>query len=430
LAGRTTGLSSGPIGCCFDSWPYCGQVPFASDPEWMSGALEGVVDRMVGLRRDIHAHPELAWREVRTSALVTDELVRAGLSPSPLPGGTGLVCDIVGAEAGPTVALRADLDALPIDDETDVAYRSVIPGVAHACGHDVHTAVVLGAGLGLARLAAAGKLPGRVRLVFQPAEEVSPGGAEVALGAGALDGAGRVFALHCDPRVDAGSVGLGVGPITAAMDSIRVRLSGPGGHTARPQLTVDVVAALADIVVRTPALLSRCVDPRAGLSLVWGSVTAGSAHNVIPQHGEAAGTVRVLDPSVWASAAELIPRLVEEIAAPYRAQLEIDYRREVPPAVNDPEATAAFRAAAIALLGPTAVHDTFQSMGAEDFAWFLARVPGVMARLGVRRPGTLNAPDLHCGDFVVDEAAIGCGARVLVAAAMSALRDLRRKAII
>jgi amidohydrolase len=395
----------------------------------VSRALDGLVDRMVVLRRDIHIHPELAWQEVRTSALVAHELALAGLAPTALPAGTGLVCDIVGDGLGPTVALRADLDALPIDDEKDVAYRSSIPGVAHACGHDVHTAVVLGAGLGLARLAAAGKLPGRVRLVFQPAEEVLPGGAVAVLTEGALDGVGRVFALHCDPRVDAGSVAVRAGPITAAMDSMTVRLSGPGGHTARPQLTVDLVAALADVLVRTPALLSRRVDPRAGVSLVWGSVTAGSADNVIPQHGEAAGTVRVLDRSVWGSLAELIPRLIEEIAVPYQARVEIDYRRGVPPAVNDPEATEAFRAAATDLLGPPGVYETPQSMGAEDFAWYLDRVPGVMARLGVRRPGTLDAPDLHCGDFDVDEAAIGCGARVLLVAAMSALRDPRLRAV-
>jgi amidohydrolase len=391
----------------------------------LSRALDGVVDRMVVLRREIHAHPELAWHEVRTSALVTHELVRAGLSPTPLPTGTGLVCDVVGDVPGPTVALRADLDALPIDDEKDVPYRSSVPGVAHACGHDVHTAVVLGAGLGLARLAAAGELVGRVRLVFQPAEEVVPGGALAALAAGALGGASRVFALHCDPRVDAGSVAVRVGPITAAVDSITIRLSGPGGHTARPQLTVDLVSALADVLVRTPALLSRRVDPRAGLSLVWGTVTAGSGDNIIPQHGEATGTVRVLDPAAWASAAELIPRLIEEVAAPYLAQVEVEYQRGIPPAVNDPEATEAFRAAAATTLGPQSVQETPQSMGADDFAWFLDRVPGVMARLGVRRPGMLDAPDLHCGDFDVDEAAIACGTRVLVVAAMSALRDPR-----
>jgi amidohydrolase len=383
---------------------------------------------MVVLRRDIHAHPELAWQEVRTSALVAHELKQAGLVPTLLPTGTGLVCDVVGDMRGPTVALRADLDALPIDDEKDVAYRSSIPGVAHACGHDVHTAVVLGAGLGLARLAAAGGLPGRVRLLFQPAEEELPGGALAVLAAGALDGVGRVFALHCDPHLDAGCLGVRAGPITAAVDSITVRLSGPGGHTARPQLTVDLVAALADVLIRTPALLSRRVDPRAGLSLVWGQVTAGTADNVIPQHGQAAGTVRVLDPDVWVSAGQLISRLIEEIAAPYQALVEIDYRRGVPPAANDPDATAGLRAAAVALLGPLFVRETSQSMGAEDFAWMLSRVPGVIARLGVRRPGQPDAPDLHRGDFDVDEAAIGCGASLLVVAAIDALRDPRLRA--
>lgn len=386
-----------------------------------------MVEKMIALRRDIHSHPELAWNEVRTSALVADELARAGLAPSVLPVGTGLICDVVGDPGGPMVALRADLDALPIDDEKAVAYRSSIPGVAHACGHDVHTAVLVGAGLGLARLAAAGELPGRVRLVFQPAEEAVPGGALKALDAGALDGVERVFALHCDPAVDAGSVAVRAGPITAAVDSVTVRLSGPGGHTARPQLTVDLLAALADVVVRTPALLSRRVDTRAGLSLVWGTMAAGTADNVIPEHGEASGTVRVLDAAVWESAARLVPQLIHEVAAPYLAAVEIDYVRGVPPAVNDPEATEVFRSAATALLGAAAVQEAPQSMGAEDFAWFLDRVPGVLARLGVRRPGTLVAPDLHRGDFDVDETAIACGTRLLLAATMKSLRDATRK---
>jgi len=394
-----------------------------TESEVINRALDGLAEAMIALRRDIHAHPELAWHEVRTSALVADVLARAGLAPSSLPVGTGLVCDVVGVPDGPMVALRADLDALPIDDEKDAPYRSSTPGVAHACGHDVHTAVVLGAGLGLARLAAANQLPGRVRLVFQPAEEVLPGGALAALEAGALEGVARVFALHCDPRVDAGSVAVRTGPITGATDSVTVRLSGPGGHTARPQLTVDLVSALADVLARTPALLSRRVDPRAGLSLVWGRVAAGSATNVIPEHGEASGSVRMLDPAVWESAAHLVPDLIREIAAPYRAEVEIDYVRGVPPAVNDAESTGVFRSAAAAVLSPAAVQEAPQSMGAEDFAWFLERVPGVLGRLGVRRPGTLEAPDLHRGDFDVDETAIDCGIRVLLAAALSALRD-------
>ncbi|HTW09889.1 MAG TPA: amidohydrolase [Acidimicrobiales bacterium] len=393
----------------------------AVDPLMIDRALEGVASRMVAFRRDIHAHGELAWHEVRTSAAVADELRRSGLEPSLLASGTGLVCEVAGTRDGPRVALRADLDALPINDEKDVAYRSTTPGVAHACGHDVHTAVVLGAGTALARLAADGQLPGRVRLLFQPAEEVVPGGALSMLAAGALEGVERVFALHCDPRVEAGSVAVRDGPITAATDAVTVRLSGPGGHTARPQLSVDVVAALADVVTRTPLLLSRRVDPRAGMSLVWGRIAAGSATNVIPQSGEAAGTVRTLDQATWKASEALLSEIIRQVAAPYGAQVQIDYAQGVPPAVNDPDATSAFRVAAAAVLGPGAVLDATQSMGAEDFAWMLEQVPGVLARLGVRRPGTLEAPDLHRGDFDVDEMAIASGTRVLLAVTLDAL---------
>jgi amidohydrolase len=393
------------------------------DPGVIDRALDGVASRMVAFRRDVHAHPELAWHEVRTSAAVADELRRSGLEAAQLAVGTGVVCEVAGEAKGPLIALRADLDALPINDEKDVAYRSATPGVAHACGHDVHTAVVLGAGIGLARLAADGQLPGRVRLLFQPAEEVLPGGALSMLAAGALDGVVRVFAFHCDPRFDAGSVALREGPITGATDAVTVRLSGPGGHTARPQLTVDVVAALADVVSRTPLLLSRRVDPRAGMSLVWGRIAAGSATNVIPQSGEAAGTVRTLDPATWKASESVLSEIIRYVAAPYAAEVQIDYSRGVPPAVNDPAATAGFRAAAAAVLEPGAVMDATQSMGAEDFAWMLERVPGVLARLGVRRPGVAEAPDLHRGDFDVDEMAIASGIRVLLAAALDALAD-------
>ena len=373
---------------------------------------------MVEFRRDLHAHPELSWAEVRTTARVGEELTAAGLSPGVLPSGTGLVCDIDGDAPGPRVLLRADLDALPIDDESDVPFRSTVPGVAHACGHDVHTAVVLGAGLELARRAQAGSSTGPVRLLFQPAEEVLPGGALVALDAGALDGVDRIFALHCDPRLDAGSVAVRSGPITGATDLITVRLSGPGGHTSRPHLTVDLVAALADVVTRAPALLSRRVDPRAGLSVVWGRIAAGSAANVIPEHGEISGTVRTLDPVAWEAAAELLPALVREIVAPFGAEVDVDYQRGVPPAVNDPAVTEAFRLAVVAELG--GIEETEQSMGAEDFAWLLAKVPGVLGRLGVRRPGAVSVSDLHRGDFTVDEDAVATGIRTLVAATRGA----------
>jgi amidohydrolase len=378
---------------------------------------------LVALRRDLHRHPETARNERRSTALVADRLLAAGLKPRVLPAGVGLLCDI-GAGAA-AVGLRADLDALPLPDTKDVPYRSVLDGVCHACGHDVHTAAVLGAGLVLAEQAARGQLPGRVRLVFQPAEEVLPGGALDVIAAGGLDGVTRMFALHCDPRTTVGRVALRVGPITAASDRVLVRLSGAGGHSARPHLTGDLVHALGVVLSGTPAALSRRVDPRAGLSLVFGRVIAGGAANVIPRSGEAEGTLRCLDPAVW----ELAPRLIEEIVtglvAPFRVQAVVEVTRGVPPCDNDADSVALLAAAAEEAFGTDAVTGTEQSLGGEDFAWYLQQVPGALARLGVAPPGTEGTLDLHRSDFDVDEGAIGVGAAVLVGAAHRALAFTR-----
>ena len=267
-------------------------------PEQLTAFLARNERELIGFRRDLHMHPELAFAEHRTTGRIAERLRAAGLQPRVLPVGTGLVCD-VGSGPGPVVALRADIDALPLTDEKEGSpYRSTVPGVAHACGHDVHTTVLLATGLFLAQQERAGALPGRVRLFFQPAEEL-PGGAVEVVRAGEMEGVERVFALHCDPRLTVGKVGLRTGGITAACDQLRVRLSGPGGHTARPHLTADLVYALGKVVTELPAQLSRLVDPRAGFSLVWGRVSAGSAPNVIPDDAVAEGTVRCLDDEAW-----------------------------------------------------------------------------------------------------------------------------------
>jgi len=375
---------------------------------------------LIALRRDLHAHPELSRAEVRTTRLVRARLEHAGLSPRTLRGGTGLVCDIDGADPTVTIALRADLDALPIVDEKDVSYRSTVSGVCHACGHDLHIAVVLGAGLVLSDLAAEGRLPGTVRLIFQPAEEQLPGGALDVMATGELDDVERIFAVHCDPRTDVGQVALRAGSITAAADFIGVRLFGPGGHTARPHLTADLVFALAKIVTELPAALSRRVDPRSGLSLVWGRIAAGAAANAIPQTGHIEGTVRCLDAGAWHVAPQILEELVQGLARMYGVTAEIEYRRGVPPVVNDHEAIGLLDHAARAVLGEDAVTWTEQSLGGEDFAWYLEKVPGALARLGVRRPGDADARDLHQGAFDVDERAILVGVRLLAATALMA----------
>ncbi|MFL6156405.1 MAG: amidohydrolase [Marmoricola sp.] len=371
---------------------------------------------LIEIRRDLHANPELSWKEQRTSRRVLDRLTAAGLSPVAI-GDTGVIADI-GPADGPVVALRADLDALPVPDLTGDPWKSTVEGVAHACGHDVHTAGLLGAGIALA--AVADELPGRVRLVFQPAEEIMPGGALAAIQAGALEGVSSIFGLHCDPGVDVGSLGLREGPLTGAADSLDVRLSGNGGHTSRPHLTEDLTFALGKLITELPAVLSRRLDPRAGVSVVWGLVRAGSAMNVIPAIGRAAGTVRMLDAVAWADAETLVTEIIAQLVEPYGVKPEVIYVRGVPPVINDHASTVLLGGAIESVVGTQGLLPTTQSLGGEDFAWYLEDVPGAMARLGTRTPGGPTY-DLHQGNLRVDDRAVTIAAKVLALAALRAL---------
>ena len=386
-----------------------------------SRTIETVVDKyaddLVELRRDLHAHPELSWGEVRTSAIVADKLEAAGLRVTRLER-SGLFAEIGGD--GPLVALRADLDALPVADLTPDPWASTTPGVAHACGHDVHTAGLVGAGLALAELHARGLLGGRVRLIFQPAEEVMPGGALETVERGALAGVDRIFALHCDPSLDLGQVGVREGAITSAADALDVRLTGAGGHTSRPHLTEDLTFALGKLVTDLPAVLSRRLDPRSGVSVVWGVVEAGSTHNVIPSTGRVAGTVRMLDARAWGEAERMVREIAPAIVEPYGVTAEVVFQRGVPPVVNDPATTRLLASAVARVLGADGVVGTSQSLGGEDFGWLLQQVDGAMGRLGTRTPGG-RTYDLHQGDLRIDERATAIAARVLAEAAAGAL---------
>ncbi|MEU6312933.1 M20 family metallopeptidase [Streptomyces sp. NPDC047014] len=395
--------------------------PVTPDRPELPGKLpDHLRTELIAFRRDLHMHPELGHQEFRTTAAIKARLEEAGLRPRVLNSGTGLICDVGTWDgARPMLALRADIDALPIPDaKTHVPYRSTVPDRAHACGHDVHTTVVLGAGLVLAELDRQGLLPRPVRLLFQPAEEVLPGGATEAIESGVLDGVGRIIALHCDPRVDAGRIGLRPGPITSACDRLEVSLSGPGGHTARPHLTTDLVTAAARVAVDAPALLARRMDARSGMSVTWGRIEAGHACNVIPMQAELSGTVRCLDLNAWHEAPDMIHAAIDEIATMHGAKFEINHVRGVPPVVNDPVITELLRESMAARRGADSVEDTEQSLGGEDFSWYLEHVPGAMARLGVRTPGDATKRDLHRGDFDVDEDAIAVGVEFFTAAAL------------
>jgi amidohydrolase len=400
-------------------WP---ETPPGADP------LPGQLDRwlaargaeLVAVRRHLHAYPELSHQEFETAALIARELAVAGLQPRFLPKGNGVICDV--GEGDRVIALRADLDALPLQDVKDVDYRSTVPGVTHACGHDVHTTILLGVGLALAQLAAHGELPGRVRLLFQPAEEATPSGAPEMIAANALKDVAAIFGLHCAPQLPTGIVAVRSGPFTAAADKVEVTLTGPGGHTARPHLTVDLVHALGRLVVDAPALLDRRVDPRAGISMVFGAIHAGEAANAIPDQGTARGTVRVLNRDAWQSAPTLVTQLIHDAVTGTGATASVEYTRGVPPVINDRMATAVIAGAAGAALGSDRVSEAEISMGGEDFAFYLEQVPGAMIRLGTGIADHDGDPmDIHQASFDVDERAIGHGVRVMVHTALAGL---------
>lgn len=366
---------------------------------------EHTVD-LVQWRRHIHANPELSRTEFGTTEFVSAWLTKAGLTPQKMPGGTGLICDI-GPE-GPRIGLRADMDALPLQEFTGLSFASTVPGVSHACGHDAHTTILLGTALALAEVP---QLPVGVRLVFQPAEEVMPGGAIDMVAAGAMEGVERIFALHCDPRLEVGRVGIRVGAITSAADTVELVLDSPGGHTSRPHLTSDLVYAIGTVITGLPGLLSRRIDPRTSTVMVWGAVSAGKAPNAIPQTGMLTGTVRTGDHATWSLLEPMVREIVDGLLAPTGVRYQLNYKRGVPPVVNDEYSTRMFEAA-IRELGPDSLADTMQSGGGEDFSWYLEEVPGAMARLGVWS-GHGEQLDLHQPTFDIDERALAVGVRVL-----------------
>ncbi|MEV4001253.1 amidohydrolase [Actinomadura sp. NPDC049753] len=380
---------------------------------------------LIGIRRDLHAHPEVAFQEFRTTQIIVDFLTAIGLRPRVLPNGTGVICDIRGGD-GPMIALRADIDALPQKDTKLVSYRSTVEDAAHNCGHDVHTVMLLGTGRYLAMLAEAGMLRGTVRLIFQPAEEL-PGGARNVIAAGGLDGVQRIFALHCDPTEEVGFLGLKTGGITSSLAKVLITLTGRGGHTARPFETEDLVTAVAKVATELPAVLARRIDARSAHVLGWGRISAGLTANAIPPEGELEGTLRCADPLVRQWALAVMPELLAALTSPYGVGCELTIPVDMPPTVNEATSVEIFRAAGTHALGEDKIIDTEQSLGGEDFSLYTEKIKGAYARWGVRTPGTPKY-GLHQSGFDVDERCIALGVDLLVHTALTALDRSRSEA--
>ena len=372
-----------------------------------------VAPSMVQLRREIHAHPELGHHEFETTRRVAQALAEAGVASRSRMTATGLIAEIGGE--GPTVGFRADLDALPIDETTTLPFRSTVPGVMHACGHDAHTAI----GVGIAAVLKQIELPGRIRFIFQPAEEIFPGGALDMVKEGAAENLTSILAFHVDPSIETGTVGLRPGAITGSSDGFSIELSGPGGHTARPHETVDLVLVAGKVITELITLLDRVIDARKPVAVVFGQVAGGHAANVIPNRVQLSGTARTLDREVWEMLPALLDRLTDQIVAPYGASAAVHYSRGIPPVINDAGVIEQLRTSMMEALGSGQVLSSYASLGGEDFSRYLETVPGALIRLGVGIDG--RSLDLHSASFDLDERAIEVG---IVAGAHALIRQL------
>lgn len=389
-------------------------VQGAPDYAWLTRWLDENEEDVIQWRRHLHAHPELGNVEYATTEFVRSILESAGLAPRVLSSGTGVVCDI--GSSGPIVALRADLDALPIQEDTGLEFASRNPNAMHACGHDVHTASLLGAAVALSQ---APHLEGRVRLIFQAAEELMTG-ALAAIDDGVLDDVERIFMIHVSPQLRAGTVGSRAGAITSSSDAITVRFSSPGGHSSAPHTTGDLISALGRVIEGLPALISRRVNPHHAPVLVWGHVESGFAANVIPTSGILRGTLRVNNRHAWDDAPALVSELIDGLLAGTNVSHELDYQRGVPPVENDPESRDIAQRAVALALGAENYEDVGQGGGGEDFAYYLADIPGAYVSLGVwddSQPQT----GVHGPRFHADERSVRAGAHIYATLALEAL---------
>ncbi|MFQ5694158.1 MAG: M20 family metallopeptidase [Nitrospinota bacterium] len=386
-------------------------------PEVADAAKEAIE-----IRRDLHAHPELGFREERTAAIVTERLRALGLEVRTGVAKTGVVGLLRGAEPGRTIMVRADMDALPLQEENGVSYRSRDDGVMHACGHDGHTAMALMA----ARIlhARRGRIHGNVKFVFQPAEE-GPGGAEPMIKEGVLrdPDVDLAVGVHLWNDLRLGQVGVQSGPIMGSVDRVEITVRGKGGHGAKPQETVDPVVASAQIITALQTLISRERNPLEPAILPIGSIHGGEAFNVIPSEVKLVGTVRTLSEAVWEAMPGRIQRVAEGVAAGFGATAEVKYQRMYQTTQNDPHIAAHVEGLAQELVGPEAVIRHSATMGGEDMSFFLREIPGCFFFIGSANPEKGLKYPHHNPRFDFDEDALGIGIEMLIRSVESLLAE-------
>ncbi len=383
--------------------------------------VKALADQMTQDRRDFHMYPELGFEETRTAARIAKALRAAGIDEIQTGvAKTGVVALIRGRIPGKTILLRADIDALPVAERNDVPYRSRNPGVMHACGHDAHAAMLLA----VARILHARRadFDGVVKLVFQPAEE-GPGGALPMIHEGVLENphVDAALALHVWNLLPVGQIGLKAGPIMANTDEFSLTIRGRGGHGAMPHLSVDAVTAAAQVVSALQSVVSRQVSPMDSAVLTIGTIHGGERHNVIAHEVTMTGTVRSFSPEVGMALPGMIERIVRGVTSAMSAEYELEYHRVYPATLNDPLATEVVRHAAAKVVGLENVIDAEASMGGEDMAFFLQKVPGCFFFLGSANPAKGLTNPHHHPAFDLDEEALPIGVQVLVQAAMDML---------
>lgn len=374
--------------------------------------IQALAADLTAVRRQIHQHPELGFQEVETARLVADRLKGLGLDIQTGVAQTGVVATLRGAKPGRTVLVRADMDALPVLEESAAPYRSRHDGVMHACGHDGHTAILIGLGRVLAAKRHA--LAGTVKLVFQPAEE-GPGGAEPMIAAGVLENprVDAALGFHLWNNLPVGQIGVRPGPVMASTDQVDIVIHGKGGHGAKPHLSVDAIVVASHVVTALQSIVSRMVNPLQSAVITIGTIKGGFRHNIIAPSVEMTGTVRTYDRALRDEMPRRIERVVRGVCDAMGATFELNYQRVYPTTVNDPAMTALVEQAARKVVGDANVMAVEPSMGGEDMAYFLDAVPGCYFFLGsANAEKGLDQPH-HSPGFDFDEAALPIGVQVL-----------------